>query len=169
MTPGREGAEWGLPPVVEARTSSVVAALVVFLVASLGYATWIRIRRREDALIGWLITLGGVAVLRGVLPGHRRRRHAYVRRSAPRHDRGPTAADRHPPDVGGGSGLPDDQARFASPEHGSALLAARKCDHTMDYLQAGMMVTHRGRGRRRGAQRDALRRNQCDDIAWGNR
>jgi hypothetical protein len=88
--------------------------------------------------------------------------------------RNPAAADLRPAGVGwnradGGLGLPDDQARFASADPGSVLLAAHPCGYMLDYLQAGMMVMRRGRGRGRGrgAQRDALRRNDRGDIMGG--
>jgi hypothetical protein len=65
-------------------------------------------------------------------------------------------------------GLPDDQARFASTDPGSVLLAAHQCGYILDYLQAGVMVTRRGRGRGRGRGRDALHRNDRGDIVGEN-
>ncbi len=66
MTRAHQGAEWGLPPVIGAPpwfAWTVVAILVVCLVVSLGYAVFITTRRHEDALMYWLILLGGVTVL----------------------------------------------------------------------------------------------------------
>lgn len=66
MTRAHVGAEWGLPPVIEAPqwfAWTVVTVLVVCLVISLAYATWMTIRRHDDALMYWLILLGGITVL----------------------------------------------------------------------------------------------------------
>lgn len=66
MTTAHDGAQWTPPPVTEAPpwfAWAVVTALVVCLAISLAYAVWITVRRDEDALMYWLIMLGGVTIL----------------------------------------------------------------------------------------------------------
>ncbi|WP_102142273.1 hypothetical protein [Mycobacterium hubeiense] len=60
------GAEWGVPPVTTGEpwwAWTVVAVLVACLVLSLVYVIMLTVRRHEDALMYWLIMLGGVTVL----------------------------------------------------------------------------------------------------------
>jgi len=59
------GAQWGLPPVIEAPVwwaTLVVAILAVFFVTELLYGLRLIVRRDEDALLFWLVMLGSVTV-----------------------------------------------------------------------------------------------------------
>lgn len=66
MTPLIEGAQWALPPVIECPAWwawTVVGVLTAMLVVSVLYVGWLTARRDEDAIMYWLIMLGGVTVL----------------------------------------------------------------------------------------------------------